>query len=122
MMILMIGVVISSFLLFWSLSLTSGSGEGFDTGIFANNAKLEEQISIDNINFDTKTIYVRNYGDNPVKIRAIYIDGAKEDIDETITARNAVAINIANLPINRTITVRVATERGTQFEEMFKAP
>ncbi|MFC1753986.1 hypothetical protein ACFL96_11450 [Thermoproteota archaeon] len=115
------GVIISSVIMMWGLSLISGTGEGFSGGIFSNNARIEEHISIDNVNFKSKTIYVRNYGDIPIKIRAIYVDEVIEEFDETITARNSKGINVT-LPFDMDIIVRLATERGTQYEEIFNAP
>lgn len=128
LLILLIGVVITSFILFWGLSLISGSSEGFIGGIFANNARIEENISIDNINFENKIIYVRNYGDNPVKISATYINDIVEEIEIpiTVSARNSEEIIVENngesFTSDSTYIIKIATERGTVYEEMFVAP
>lgn len=123
LLILLIGIIIASFIMLWGLSLISGTGEGFIGGLFSNNAQLEEHISIDTVDFKSKTIYIRNYGDIPIKIRSIYIDDEKKDFEETISARNSKGINVTHVFYpGITYTVRLATERGTQFEEMFRAP
>ena len=130
LLILLIGVVITSFILFWGLSLISGSGEGFIGGIFANNARIEENISIDNININFEenniNIYVRNYGDKPVKISAIYINyNEPEEVEPpiTVTARDSTEIEGEyNGECATTCIIKIATERGTVYEEMFVAP
>ncbi len=128
MLVLLIGIIITSFILLWGLSLISGSGEGFIGGIFANNARIEENISIDNINFENKIIYVRNYGDKPLKISAIYINDIVKEfkIPITVSARNSKEINVENngddFTSDSTYIIKIATERGTLYEEMYVAP
>ena len=126
LLILMIGVLIASLVLFWSLSFVSTGQAGFSGGVSVSNERLAEQISIDNVNFDADTIYVRNYGDSPVKIVAVYVDENKTAmVSESIiiSARDSQPIVTAvSLPEEGTHIFRVATERGTQYEGMFKTP
>ncbi|MFQ6134221.1 MAG: hypothetical protein ACE5KU_00200 [Nitrososphaerales archaeon] len=124
MLLLMIGILIAGLVLMWSLSFISAGQTSFSGGVFVSNAKLVEQISIDNVNFGTSTIYVRNYGDDSVKIVAVYVDGEEKTVTpKTISARDSQpVVTTESLPIEGTHSIRVATERGTYYEEMFKAP
>lgn len=126
LLILMIGVLIAGLVLIWALSFVSTGQTGFSEGVFFSNAKLAEQISIDNVDFGANTIYVRNYGDSPVKIVAVYVDGNETTLVSgsiTISARDSQPIVTSeSLPEEGTYSIRVATERGTQYEAMFTAP
>lgn len=124
MLVLMIGILIASLVLLWSLTSLSTSQASYSEGVAVSNAKLVEQISIDNVNFGADTIYVRNYGDNTVRIVTVYVNGEEMTITPTtISSRDSQPIvTTESLPQTGTHSIRVATERGTTYEEIFQAP
>jgi len=119
--------MIGAIVLLWALSLTSSSQSGYEYGVLQSNAKLAEQFSIDDVYFNSTgmVVYVRNYGDIPLKMVAAYIDGNSENISSVvIAAKGLEVVSIEGFVgvSGETYRIRVVSERGNYYEGSFKAP
>lgn len=127
----------TSIILFWSQSFLSQSTTSYGNRIFISNLAASEQFSIDEVILDntTTSVFVRNFGDVPVQVAAVYIHDAATGalLNEgdsqlspiiVILPRTARLITTSPAPAtplieNTTVTIRVASDRGNQIEENF---
>jgi len=121
------GVMLGAAILLWSLSLTASEQSGYDVGVLQSGSKIAEQFSIDDVYFNSTgmVVYVRNYGDVPVKMVAVYVDGESKSAETvSIAAGGVEAITVDGFVgvSGETYRVRVTSERGNYYEGSFKAP
>ncbi len=129
LIMIMASVAMASVLMYWSLSFQSGAQASYSTAIYQSNAQASEQISIDDVYFisspKSMTVYVRNFGDTPVMIKQVYVDGTSHTTTETtIVARTygGVSVQYSSWLSTETHVIRVATALGSQYERSFKVP
>lgn len=133
LLILMASVMMATVVLYWALSFQGGAQSSYSTAIFQSNAQAGEQVSIDDVRFDNTTkrvtVYVRNFGDIPLKVKQVYIDGVAlnppDPQDNVIVSRQSgtVTAEYSNWWFaGDTHVIRVATERGNQYERSFPVP
>lgn len=130
LIILASSVVMATVVLFWIMSFTGSAETTYSTAIFQSNAQVSEQVSVDDVYFDSGppksiTVYVRNFGDDPLKVVQVYVDGiAYTTTETTIVARTygGVAVQYTGWTSGETYVISVATERGNQYEKSFRAP
>jgi len=144
--------------LFWGLSIQGQSLSNFGQAIYRGNSQAAEQLSIDGVLFTkiatsspfnfAPTVYVRNFGDLPIKIAAFHfkvlqsgISPASYDCEltthTTIVARAMLTFNLdttnickvspgvvefANAWNGQTISIQVSTEGGTSFSKNYAVP
>ncbi len=130
LIILMSSVVLATTVMFWGLSLQSGTQASYSEAIRQSNDQVTEQLSIDEVYFSGPTsirVYVRSFGDIPLRVVQIYVDGTAC----TITTPETTIVARASLGVDATCTlwtggttyiIRVATLRGSTYERSFKAP
>lgn len=122
-------VGLSSIMLFWGSGLISQSQSDFGAGIFASNARIGEQFEIEDIfwgpSYSGIIFYIRNYGDTPIMIDRLIING----IDESSTISNLVVTsrNVEPLISSYTwssdvYTILIGSNRGTYFEFEVTSP
>ncbi len=72
----------TSIVLYWGLSIQGQSLQNYGGALFKSNNQVTEELSIDSTYFSaasttpklyTSTLYVRNFGDSPIKIAAVHI-------------------------------------------------
>ncbi len=75
-------VLFTSIMMFWGLSFQGQSLSNYGSAINRSNNAAAEEISIDNVLFTkvtsspntyTATVYVRNFGDSPLKLAGIHL-------------------------------------------------
>ena len=132
LLILMASVMMATVVLYWALSFQGGAQSSYSTAIFQSNAQASEGVSIDTVIFDSTsgsdknlTVYVRNFGDIPLQVAQIYVDGVPYNTNSTeaVVSRSVKPIWVDfNWDFGSTYIVRVATLRGNIYERSFLAP
>jgi archaellum component FlaG (FlaF/FlaG flagellin family) len=128
LVMLVAAVVLSSTIYFWASSLLGQTTTLAGTSIFENNAKISEQIRIDDVYFTgtTITVYVRNFGDIPFRVINAFVDDAAQTISPnplTVVAREPKSLSFTySWSSGTTYRIRVATDRGNNFEKSYVAP
>ncbi len=130
--LLLIGsaVGLSSIMLFWGNGLISQSQSDFGAGISSSNSKLGEQFEVEDIYWNYTgsvdnlpkniTFYLRNFGDQPIIIDRLIINGS--DKSNTISTTVVTSRNVGSLFSSfiwfssDTYTILIGTNRGTYFE------
>ncbi len=149
----------TSIVLYWGLAFQGQSLQNYGNAIFRSNNAAAEQVSIDTVLFTkfgsptnayTATIYVRNFGDNPIKIAGVHITNLQSgsipigyDCELTphltIVARFmssiALTTNVTCSPAlgipfstfssswnSATIQIKVSTEAGTSYQNNYAVP
>lgn len=130
LIILMSSVVLATTVMFWGLSLQSGTQASYSEAIRQSNDQITEQLSIDEVYFNSGPpksikVYVRSFGDIPLRVVQIYVDGvAYTTTNTTIVARASAGVDTqyTGWTSGSTYIIRVATLRGNVYEQSFKAP
>jgi hypothetical protein len=125
------GVVI----FFWGLGFTAQSQGQFGQGSQLSNQRIQEQFGIEQVKFNTTgsnsriTIYVRNFGDLPLTVDQVFLNGVSyvPSSPVLVRAREAqpLTISTSSPPLwtsARTYTIRLASQRGNTYESNFQAP
>lgn len=121
-------VLLSSIIYFWASSVLGQTTATAGTALFQSNARIGEQIRIDDIYFTgtTITVYVRNFGDRPFKVVNAYVDDVAQTTNPnplTIAAREPKSLSFTyTWSSGTTYRVKVATDNSNTFEKSFLAP
>jgi len=123
-------VLMASIVMFWTFSFQQSAGSSFSQAIFQSAGQASEQFSIDDVNFVTGTpktmrVYVRNFGDEPIKVVQVYVDSVNYTTTQTVVVARtyaAVTVQYSGWASGETHVIRVATERGGTFERSFRVP
>lgn len=163
--------MLTTIMLYWGLSI-QGQGLGnFGTALANSDAAASEQVSIDSVLFTkispascptantvcfSATVYVRNFGDNPINLAGIHLrllqsgispqgydcevtTSASKTAHLVIVARSMKSVTLNAAPSTstpgctssitfsntwdgQTISVQVATDRGTVFQKNYVVP
>lgn len=122
-------VALSTIVLFWGLGLISQGQSDLGIGISESNAQIGEQFEVEDIFWNSSggiIFYIRNFGDQPLTIDRLIIDGSDESdsIDPAvITSRNVEAI-FSSFPWSSadTYTIVIGSNRGTYQEIEVSTP
>ncbi len=127
-------VAFATIMLFWAQSFTSASGTGFSSNIDEDNARASEQFNIDEVKIGSETtkVYIRNFGDNPVRIVAIYLQNTTsgEDLSidselnpaQIVLARSVSMVSVqfeSSAMSGQMVTIQVASDRGNTYRKSF---
>ncbi|MFQ6135432.1 MAG: hypothetical protein ACE5KU_06450, partial [Nitrososphaerales archaeon] len=119
-------VGLSSIVLLWGLGFLSQSQESYSTGISQSNARIGEQFEVEETYWRDNgsiTFYVRNFGDQPVTIDRVMINGVPEDVGPVVvTARNVSPVTCCSWDPATAYTIRIGSNRGTYHEFEASSP
>lgn len=126
LMLIAAAVGLSSIVLFWGLGFLSQSQESYTTAISQSNAKVGEQFEVEEVYWNPNgsiTFYIRNFGDQPVTIDRVVIDGSLESVGPVVvTARDVSAVTCCSWAPASTYTIRIGSNRGTYHETEVISP
>ncbi|MFC1753991.1 hypothetical protein ACFL96_11475 [Thermoproteota archaeon] len=123
-------VGLSSIMLFWGGGLISQSQSDLGSGISESNSRLGEQFEVEDIYWNpdhsNMTFHIRNFGDPPITIDRLLINGA--DNSSSINTIVVTSRNVGSLTASFTwsssvvYTFLIGSNRGTYFEIEVTAP
>jgi hypothetical protein len=129
-----VSVLFTTIVLFWSQSVTGQAGSAMSTNIYLSNMRASEQFSIDEVLFggEELKVYVRNFGDVPVRITAVYVydtetgallnTGTELPSPKVVLPRSqsSISVSFKSSPyLNRMVSIRLASDRGNVYERVF---
>lgn len=117
-------VGLSSIMLYWGFGLISQSENDLGTGISETNSRIGEQFEVEDIYWNPDhssiIIYIRNYGDPPIIIDRLIINGTDESStisNLTVTSRDVGSlISSYSWSSSDVYTFLIGSNRGTYFE------
>ncbi len=154
-------VLFTSIMLYWGQAYLGQSTTNLGSAIFRSNNAAAEDISIDGVLFVKGgsglcvgsgycvTVYVRNFGDTPVRIAGIHIANLQSVVSQAfdcevttnppavthmvIVARKMNVVNLSNncsttgllLPpswASNSISIQVSSEAGTKYQNNYSLP
>jgi hypothetical protein len=128
-------VLMATVILFWAQSTIGQSQSSASANILRSNIQASEQFNIDDVLFGSTTtkVYARNFGDVPVRIKAVYIIdlgsgsilNSNPELPDTqvILPRTASSVPIPFNPsphMGKMVAIRLASDTGNAFQETFR--
>lgn len=127
-------VLMGTIVLFWGQGLIGQSRSDFGSNILRSNMQASEGFNIDNVFFGTGTVrlYVRNFSDVPVRIKAVYILdtqtgtllNSNPELSSTLVvlprATSSVSVSLdTSAYTGKTLTIRITSDLGNGYQENF---
>jgi flagellin-like protein len=136
LLLVMTTVSLSTIFFFWSIGYLGQSQSAISVGLSSGNARVQEQFSIEQVRFwgtnNQITVYIRNFGDLPVTVDHVFLNGKLYAPDTTpsitavtITGRAVQSITITESSLwssSQNFIIEVASNRGNTFKQGYTAP